>query len=497
MGIVSPIQAPADPAPEAAIPPAAALAVLAGEPAGAALAAAYRRRTRQTAVEGARSAEALVRALLDAAAAAAGWSEAAALAEARSIAGRRQATTLALAAAALVLVEAGCFEEARLAAERAVGADQHDLFAQRLMLAAAERSADLSLAVDDWLRDRYCASPFTEVEVRADGAINTCCSAWLPSAIGSIEDPSPAAWWNGAAAREIRRSVLQGDFSHCSRLYCPKIVRRSLPRRDGPPTSLDRAMVAMELVAVDHRPRRVILSEDRSCNLSCPSCRTGLIVMGQAETRRLDALFDARILPMLDEAVAIKVTGSGDPFASRHFRHVLKRLSALPPRRRIQLQTNGLLFDEAAWTELGLAGHVSSVWVSVDAAQPETYAVVRRGGDFHRLLANLAFLGGLRREGAIDRLRLDFVVQAANVGEIPAFAILAREIGADGVHFLRLRNWGTVAPEAFGALDVCSPAHPDHGRLLAALADPALAWAGVDLGNVAGLAGGLDEDETP
>jgi hypothetical protein len=382
-----------------------------------------------------------------------------------------------------VALESGRWDDAAALAGRIVAVDQHDLFAQRLVLAARERSASLRLAVDDWLEDRFCPSPFEEIEVRADGAVNMCCSAWLPPPIGVIEDG--AAFWNSPAAAEIRRSVLDGDFSYCSRLYCPKITTRSLPRRKDLTAPLHRAVTGMRLTRVDHRPRRVVLSEDRSCNLSCPSCRRDLIQLGPRETERLDRLFDEHIEPILDEADRLKVTGSGDPFGSRHFRHVLARLTARPAgRRRIELQTNGVLFDERAWIDLCLEGHVSRVLVSVDAADPDTYAVVRRGGSFDRLVRNLAFLGRLRAEGRIDRLRLDFVVQAANFREMPAFVDLARRVGADGVYFLRLRNWGTFSADAFNAEDVVSAGHPEHPVFLAVLGDPRLARPFVDFGDL-------------
>jgi molybdenum cofactor biosynthesis enzyme MoaA len=239
-------------------------------------------------------------------------------------------------------------------------------------------------------------------------------------------------------------------------------------------------------------PRRVILSHDRSCNISCPSCRTRLILLGHEATDRLDQMVEASLLPLLGDAEDIKVTGSGDPFGSRHFRGVLKALcTETPPRRRIQLHTNGLLANEKAWATLGLTGHVSSVWVSIDAARPDTYAEVRRGGDFADLIPNLEFLGRLRQAGAIDSLRLDFVVQARNFAEMAEFADLADRVGADGVYFLRLRNWGHFTPDEFRAMDICDTAHPDHPRLLALLADPRLAAPRpglcVDFGSLAPL----------
>jgi len=389
-----------------------------------------------------------------------------------------------LVVAALLGIQLARYAEAAELAERAYAADQHETFAQRLFLAAGEYSQSLRLAVDEWLEDRFCPNPFTDVEVIGSGDIYTCCAAWLPVAIGSARDADRPDYWNGDRAAELRRSVLDGDFGYCSRLSCPRITARSLPRKVDVSDPVLRAAIDQPEAAVPP-PQRVLLSYDTSCNLSCPSCRTELISSGQKAARDLDGFYDDRIAPLAIAATRIKVTGSGDPFGSRHFRHVLARLTDTPSNApRLQLHTNGVLFDQHAWDTLRLEGHVRSVWVSVDAAEPDTYAVLRRGGNFTRLLRNLEFLGRLRAEQRIGQLRLDFVVQAENFRQMPDFVDLARRVGADGVHFLMLRNWGTFSPEVFRAKAVAFETHPEFPELLAILADDRFGAPEVDLGNL-------------
>ena len=142
----------------------------------------------------------------------------------------------------------------------------------------------------------------------------------------------------------------------------------------------------------------------------------------------------------------------------------------------MQLQTNGVLLDRRAWQELGLDGLVESVWVSIDAARPETYAIVRRGGSFGKLLQNFGFLGALRREGHIRHLRLDFVVQARNFREMPDAVDIARAFGFDRIHFQMIRNWGTFTVAEFDRHFIGSPDHPDYGEFLEVLRHPI--WRG-------------------
>lgn len=378
---------------------------------------------------------------------------------------------LSCVVASLVALRLGAFERAGELAERAMASDQHDLFAQRLYLAAGERSVDLELGVDRWLARRTCANPFREIETRVGGDVHTCCSAWMPVPIGNINDAEP--FWTSPRAAEVRRSVHDGDFSHCSRISCPHIADRTLPPRPA------------EAPETPPAPRRVILSHDRSCNLSCPSCRTETIIEAVPVTEAFDRIYDETLAPLCRAADEVKITGSGDPFGARHFRHVLKSLAADPARRgRILLHTNGVLADARAWDELGLDGAVKGALVSLDAAEPETYAELRRGGDFARLLDNLAFLGALVRSGRMETLRLDFTVQARNFREMPAFVDLARRVGASGVYFLLLRNWGTYSEEAYRSAHIGAPSHPDYDEFLDVLRDPRLAPPYVWLGTL-------------
>jgi len=399
---------------------------------------------------------------------------------------------LTLNAAALAAIRTEEWDLARHLANAVNNADHHDLLAQRLYDAAGLKSGDLSLPVDQWLRDKFCPAPFEQIETRSNRAVHFCCSAWQPVPIGTLGE-KPDEVWNSDAAQEIRRSILDGDYSYCSRWHCPMISGRRLQ----PAAELAQAPAANEQIAkqkeivqkqsltLEQTPRRAILSHDRSCNLSCPTCRTKTIQIDRSQSAELDELINTSYADFLAGASAIKVTGSGDPFASRHFLNFLKHFTATnTPARRLQLHTNGLLLDETTWNRLDLWGHVDSIWISVDAACADTYSVVRRGGQFDRLLKNLRFLGDMRRAGAFPKLRLDFVVQKENYSEIPGFVSLAESVGANGVYFLRLRNWGTFAPQEFEARNVCDPDHPDHPELLAILTDSRLRSPLVELGSL-------------
>jgi MoaA/NifB/PqqE/SkfB family radical SAM enzyme len=370
-------------------------------------------------------------------------------------------------------------------AKTAMARSQRDTFAQRLFLRARGKIEDPGSAVADDLSDFFCPQPFESFELSANGNVYTCCPAWLPVPIGNFNRQAPEEIWNSAAAVAIRSSILDGSYRYCSRLHCTAIVNRRLLRRSDLKDPYHRKIVAEKLVRLERRPVRVLMSQDRSCNLSCPSCRTKLLLAKKNEQDRLNEIFERVILPLLRDAREVKVTGSGDPFASGHFRYVLKRLSRREfPQLRVQLQTNGVLLDQRAWQELELDGLVESIWVSIDAARPETYAIVRRGGSLDKLLQNFEFMATLRRQGQIRRLRLDFVVQALNFREMPEAVEIARAFDFDAIHFQMIRNWGTFTVAEFEGHFIGSPDHPDYREFLEVLRHPNLTWDGVDWSNL-------------
>jgi hypothetical protein len=375
---------------------------------------------------------------------------------------------LALVLGAIDALDRGRPEQAADCARLASKRLANDLFIQKLgRLAAGEGEADLT--------GRFCRAPFEAIETAPGGDVHFCCPAWLPVPIGNLDDSTPEAIWNSPAAQAIRASIHDGSYRYCSRVHCAHLSSDSLPRTPDLRSARLKAIAAERRTKLKQRPERLVLAHDRSCTLSCPSCRTKVLAAGRAEADRLNRMADEVLLPLAHDARRVRVTASGDPFGSRHFRHVMKRLTRRDyPDLSLEIQTNGVLFTPAAWAEFDLAGRLALVAVSVDAAEEATYAVVRRGGSFRRLHANLAFLAGRRRAGEIAHFRLDFVVQAANFREMPEVVALAERYGCDAVKFQMIRNWNTWSAAEFAGHDIGSPSDPRYGELLTVLAHPSL-----------------------
>jgi len=343
------------------------------------------------------------------------------------------------------------------------------------------------------LKNRFCARPFDSFELQENGSVYLCCPTRLRWRAGNLHDSSAAEIWNSKVAQDIRRGILDGTFEHCNHDLCPEIQAGTLPNRaEAAKNPRYRDIIDGNKTKLDGIPAFFNLSNDKSCNLSCPSCRTQRIQFNDGpgyEARKTlqDRLVESFFTEPTEQPFVVNVTGSGDPFASRIFRDFLFDLDkAKFPHMQVNLQTNGVLFTEKTWANLKkIHGAVGSVLVSFDAATEATYAITRRGGDWQMLLANMDFLARVRREGGIGELILYFVVQKANFREMADFVRIGKRFNADRVYFQRAVNWGTWSVAEHEDQSVWHADHPLHAEFARAVADPMLDDPIVFMGNVA------------
>jgi hypothetical protein len=342
----------------------------------------------------------------------------------------------------------------------------------------------------------FCAQPFTRFEVLGGGGergdVFFCCQNWVTKSIGNMQHHPVEEVWNSRVARDFRRSILDGSFRYCKAEVCPY-----LQRVDGPVQRVEEVrderlleIIRKELTLLPFGPSDVICCFDQSCNLSCPTCRTQ-VIMETAHGRAITQIQKRLEDEALKEARLLYITGSGDPFGSPFFRRWLQTMkrSSMPNLERIHLHTNGLLWTRRIWESIPeeTRALVQAATISIDAATAETYAVNRRGGDFATLLDRLAFIARLRAGGPLGYLEIHMTVQANNYREMPEFVDLGRRHDCDRVTFHQLLDWGTFPAEEFAARAVQLPEHPEHGAFLDMLQNPRLEDPIVYLSNLTEL----------
>lgn len=392
---------------------------------------------------------------------------------------------VALLIHAELLLDGGQVDEAIEVIQKALRIQAVCQSAQQLLFTAyrAKRAAgsdDAELNVLDYdLKDRFCVVPFRQLSTGFAGNAHACsCPAWVPFPIGNIlQAESADAVWNSAEAVEIRRSILDGDFSYCSRTLCSLITAQKLPRRDEITDPVYRGYIEHRTTTLTERPNGVDLNYDNTCNLACPSCRTEIHTAGVAEQDSYAKAQERVILPLLKEVQGqVYISGGGEVFSSRHGRSILSALN----RREYQglhlhLITNAQLLTPLKWKDFPhLPEMIGTLSVSIDAANAESYEKLRWPGKWSTLMTNLEFIAEMRRQDKIRAFWINFVVQKENFRQMMDFVALGARLGVDRVWFQRVTNYGAYDEATFADIDVTSPQHPDHPELLEILRNPLL-----------------------
>lgn len=338
----------------------------------------------------------------------------------------------------------------------------------------------------------FCSKPFKWFEVthlKKIGEVFMCCPAWLDTSIGNLQDQSVEEIWNGEKAQEIRHSILDGSFKYCNRSRCAFLQTISGPVQKAEDVQEEDLKTVLErkLAILPNGPLQIICTYDRSCNLSCPSCRTKIIVEKENKKQILKIQYKIQH-EALKDADYLHITGSGDPFGSPFFRKWLQTMRSenMPNIKKIHLQTNAQLWTSKMWATIAkdVQQLIKSADISIDAASPETYAINRRGGSFEKLLENLEFIRELRKSGPLEWVCISMVVQENNFKEMPDFVRLCKRFNFDTVYFSQLVNYGAYDDEEFKNRAIHFPAHPKYSEFINILKHEILKEPLVLLGNL-------------
>ena len=318
--------------------------------------------------------------------------------------------------------------------------------------------------------NRFCRQPWSFVEVQGDGNIYNCCPGWITKPLGNILEQSWEEVWNGKVAQEYRQSMLDSTFKNCIKENCAHLLSDTL--REGSPVfeKKDLNILWRKLKTIDNTgPLVVNLCYDRSCNLSCPSCRDELVMNSPKsyEWNNIEKIHKIVMDEIIKDAYRLYITGTGDPFASPFFRSFLQEFDSkkYPKIGMIHLHTNGTLWTKSMWESMkNVHPLVKSVEISIDASTRETYEIVRRNGDWDMLMDNLDYINTL---DTIEEINLSFVVQNINYKEIFDFEKLKdklNNIPRVRTHYYKLLDWGHM--DNFEEMAVWKSEHKNYSDFI-------------------------------
>jgi wyosine [tRNA(Phe)-imidazoG37] synthetase (radical SAM superfamily) len=161
------------------------------------------------------------------------------------------------------------------------------------------------------------------------------------------------------------------------------------------------------------------------------------------------------------------LSGTADPFASKSIRKLLLNFDRkkFPNVNHIHLHTNGLLLTEKMWNSLShIHDLIKTIEISIDAANEDTYKIVRRGGNWQTLLDNLNFISTIK----LHNKNVSFVTQDTNYMEMEDFYILMNKIFKNNINvfFNKITNWGTYTPAEYSIKQIWNESHPEFKMFL-------------------------------
>ena len=338
------------------------------------------------------------------------------------------------------------------------------------------------------MKRKICTKPFEWMEIfnqPASGELYLCCPWWLPESIGNVSEQDARSLWHSDLASKIRQSVIDGSHTYCSKEYCPYLAEPDAP--ESPIKYVDEEEYSGYQLAVQQpelylpAPKTMNCAYDRSCNLQCPSCRDEIMQASKDERSEYDVMIRKILDSFAEDLGTLYVTGSGDPFASRHLWELLSSdIAQKYPSLQFRLHTNAILFTEQRWEKMAhLHGRIEMVEVSIDGGQQASYEVNRYPAKWETLLERMAFIAGIRKQYSNLHLKINYVVQSNNWRDMKALIALAKDWNVDVIKFSKIVNWGTYSAAEYREVSIHEPVHPDYTAFKAFLNDPIFNQKGI------------------
>lgn len=196
-------------------------------------------------------------------------------------------------------------------------------------------------------------------------------------------------------------------------------------------------------------PRNVFIEVTNHCNLLCETCPRTFAAYEEPKTLAWDDyLRIVEQFPRLERAV---LHGIGEPLINKDLPRIIAHLKARGVY--VLFNTNATLLDET-WSRKLIESGLDELRVSIDGADPKTYALIRGAPLFHKVLKNLKRFVEIRKElgATCPRPSLWMTGVKENIGELPEVIRIAARIGVPEVYLQRLTYYAGEA-EAPGMMD--------------------------------------------
>lgn len=374
--------------------------------------------------------------------------------------------TCVYALLAQVELDSGYIESAFKFIQKAYDLSPYQLFVNHLYYEIGIAAKNLGIKLNtffsfDNLSDYFCAVPFdsysiNEINFDTDTSASMLCTCGAHSQL----EVESSDGWNSEERKKMRMSIHDGSFLYCNRFFCADIILKRLVKKADVTDERHKNIIDNKLTHITDI-HCVRLNYDKSCNLKCSSCRSEFIINSTDRIDLLNRYAETNILPLLNTASSLCLSGTGEALSSPHSLWLLKRIKSAiyPGLKKIDLHTNAAHNLREAWDFMGdTSSLIHLVYVSIDGANKQTFEKLRYPARWNMLNKNMDFLKSLKITGKLSNLYVNFVVQKDNYTQMSDMLRLCISWNVDFLMFTRILMWRD--DESFEEKNVFNSAHP-------------------------------------
>jgi MoaA/NifB/PqqE/SkfB family radical SAM enzyme len=202
------------------------------------------------------------------------------------------------------------------------------------------------------------------------------------------------------------------------------------------------------------QPIGIEIEMTNRCNLACIQCLRSL---GLKPYQLGDQDFEnyKKILAQFPYVMNLSLNGFGEPMMYKPFFDIVEYTRKERPWCKIGIYSNGMLINEERAQRLMQSG-LTELNISIDAARPETFRKVRRGGKLETVHNNIRTLMRVKQETGTKypMVGINFVMLNENEGELVEFVEQTADFGVDFINCITYAgyDWGFVnkrTPESY------------------------------------------------
>lgn len=268
----------------------------------------------------------------------------------------------------------------------------------------------------DHVVDAACVAPWVSIEFDPSGWVYACCTSGLYP-LGRIGEDRLRDLWGGPRAQVLREAMRSWDLT----VACgPCRWHLEHGRMDPVASVYDQYPLSSPDPA---EPHMMLFALSNRCNLGCIMCTPELSTTLRQEAHlpplqsRYDDEFFEDLEPLLAKLKLAKFLG-GEPFLAPEHKRVWSMFDQLAAPPQMQVTTNGTIWTD--YVEWVLDRFPVDISISIDAATATTYEQIRRGGNYHDLMVNVARFDEVCRARGTE-LHVSYCLMDRNWQELATF----------------------------------------------------------------------------